>query len=122
MIKCPIQLKIPVIKEIKKAIVRLRFLFLSNLFVILKITAAMAIATVAINAMKNITPTIPFNISKKDILFSPKQLLQSRIQHLTYQVKLRFLLPLLPNHHNNNKRSHRNHGQETINNHISRSF
>ena len=75
MIKCPIQLKIPVIKEIKKAIVRLRFLFLSNLFVILKITAAMAIATVAINAKKNIIPTIPFNISKKDILFPPKELL-----------------------------------------------
>ena len=67
MIKCPIQLKIPVIKEIKKAIVRLRFLFLSNLFVILKITAVMAIATVTINAKKNIIPTIPFNISKKDI-------------------------------------------------------
>ena len=67
MIKCPIQLKIPVVKEIKKAIVRLRFLFLSNLFVILKITAVMAIATVAINAKKNIIPTIPFNISKKDI-------------------------------------------------------
>lgn len=67
MIKCPIQLKIPVVKEIKKAIVRFRFLLLSNLFVILKITAVMAIATVAINAKKNIIPTIPFNISKKDI-------------------------------------------------------
>ena len=75
MIKCPIQLKIPVIKEIKKAIVRFRFLFLSNMFGILKITAVMAIATVAINAKKNIIPTIPFNISKIDIRFPPKELL-----------------------------------------------